>query len=162
MLPSSITAIMLAAVLFVGFLSSSLATAQLEQQQLPPATTTPTPGAPGTPQDPAVIIDRPTAARLAAEDPYFARFEQVLNMCMEGVLSGAVTMTATQCASSMQQGADRWCGLEFFDALKCEYATNMVTQFNKMAGILSSFGMEELPSFEELAPGQPNPFLTPP
>jgi hypothetical protein len=30
--------------------------------------------------EPQVIIDRPTAARLTAEDPYFARFEQVSNL----------------------------------------------------------------------------------
>jgi hypothetical protein len=42
MLPSSITAIMLAAVLFVGFFPSSLATAQLQQQQQQQQTTTTT------------------------------------------------------------------------------------------------------------------------
>jgi hypothetical protein len=42
MLPSSITAIMLAAVLFVGFFPSSLATAQLQQQQTTATTTTTT------------------------------------------------------------------------------------------------------------------------
>ncbi len=127
-----------------------------------PPTSTPSPGALGTPQDPAAIIDRPTAERLAAEDPYFAQFEKVVEMCTIGVLSGTVTMTASQCASSMQQGADRWCGIQYFDALKCELATKMVTEFNKMAGILGNFGLQEIPSFDELAPGQTNPFAPTP
>ena len=120
------------------------------------ATTTPPPAGEQAQQQ-GVIIDRPTAARLAAEDPYFARFEQVLDLCMHGTVSGTVSMTATQCRDSLKQGADRWCGIEFFDALKCEYATALVASYNRLVG---TFGNQEIPSFGELFPGEPNPFST--
>ena len=69
-------------------------------------TTTPT-AATTTADEPKVVIDRPTtAARLAAEDPYFARFEQVFDSCMD-LPFGNATTTPAQCQSSLQQGADR-------------------------------------------------------
>jgi hypothetical protein len=64
MLPSSITAIMLAAVLFLGFLpSSSLATAQLEQQQQTTTTTTTT-----TPPPSSLSITSTTIPPLTPEE----------------------------------------------------------------------------------------------
>ena len=99
--------------------------------------------------EPKVIIDRPTAARLAAEDPYFARFEQVLDSCMDLPLGNA-TITPAQCQSSMQQGADRWCGIEFYDALKCEYASELVRQFNRINSLLGGFGLDQVPNMSDL------------
>jgi hypothetical protein len=119
----------------------------------PPATTAPTtPSSPTSPStqsqqplspttppsgsgDTGVIIDRPTAERLAAEDPYFARFEQILENC-SNLVFGSATITLEQCVTSIQAGADRWCGFEFYDQLKCEYASFMAQQFNKMQGTL--------------------------
>ena len=109
-------------------------------QALPPTTaTTPTipPGTtpPAAQSTTAPIIDRQTAAQLAAQDHAFARFEQILAFCNNLVFSNA-TITLEQCATSLQDGADRWCGLEFYDPLKCEYASFMAQQYNKMVGIL--------------------------
>jgi len=106
---------------------------QQPAQTAPPVTTQPT--TPSSPSTSGVIIDRPTAARLAAEDPYFARFEQILANC-NNLVSGTATITLEQCVTSLQDGADRWCGLEFYDALKCEYASFMVQQYNKIQGTL--------------------------
>ena len=108
---------------------------QQPTQTAPPITASP-PTTPSTPpSDSEVIIDRPTAARLAAEDPYFARFEQILENC-NNLVFGTATITLEQCVTSLQDGADRWCGLEFYDALKCEYASFMVQQYNKIQGTL--------------------------
>jgi hypothetical protein len=96
----------------------------------PPMTTTTTNTTEGK-----VIIDRPTAARLAAQDPVFARFEQILANC-NNLVFGNATITLEQCVTSLQAGADRWCGLEFYDPLKCEYASVLAQQYNKMMGIL--------------------------
>jgi hypothetical protein len=52
------------------------------------------------------------------------------------LLFGTATITLEQCVTSLQAGADRWCGFEFYDALKCEYASFMAQQFNKMRGTL--------------------------
>jgi hypothetical protein len=111
----------------------------------PPPPTTTASTTPNTTANDAskVIIDRPTAARLAAQDPYFARFEQILANC-NNLLFGNATITLEQCASSMQQGADRWCGFEFYDSLKCEYASFMAQQYNKMLGILGGNLFNEL------------------
>jgi hypothetical protein len=95
--------------------------------------------------EPNVIIDRPTAARLAAEDPYFATFEQVLDSCMD-LIFGNATITPAQCQTTMQQGADRWCGLEFYDQLKCNYASEMTRQFNRINNLLGGFGLDQVPN----------------
>lgn len=96
----------------------------------PPGTTPP-----ATPSTSGVIIDRQTAAQLAAQDPAFARFEQILANC-NNLLFGTATITLEQCATSLQAGADRWCGFEFYDPLKCEYASLIAQQYNKMVGTL--------------------------
>jgi hypothetical protein len=95
--------------------------------------------------EPQVIIDRPTAARLAAEDPYFARFEQAFDSCMD-LPFGNATITPAQCQLSLQQGADRWCGIEFYDQLKCEYASELVRQFNRINSLLGGLGLYQVPN----------------
>src|SRR3712207_5386918 len=105
-------------------------------------TTTPPPTTTAA-DEPKVIIDGPTtAARLAAEDSYFARLEQVFDSCMNLPFRDA-TITPAQCQSSLQQGADRWCGIEFYDALKCEYASELVRQFNHINNRLGAFGLDQ-------------------
>lgn len=114
-------------------------------------TTTTTPPPPTTTADePKVVIDRPTtAARLAAEDLYFARFEQVFDSCMD-LPFGSATTTPAQCQSSLQQGADRWCGIEFYDALKCKYASELVRQFSPINNLLRAFGLDQVPNIFDL------------
>jgi hypothetical protein len=104
-------------------------------------TTTPT-AATTTADEPKVVIDRPTtASRLAAKDPYFARFEQVFDSCMD-LPFGNATTTPAQCQSSLQQGADRWCGIEFYEALKCKHASELVRQFSYVNNLLGAFGLD--------------------
>jgi len=115
--------------------TSSSEQSQQPTQTAPPITASPPTTSSTSPSTSGVIIDRPTAARLAAEDPYFARFEQILENCNNLVFDTA-TITLEQCATSLQEGADGWCGFEFYDQLKCEYASFMVQQYNKIQGTL--------------------------
>jgi hypothetical protein len=96
----------------------STPTSPSSQSQQPTQTAPPTTGnPPTTPSSPStseVIIDRPTAARLAAEDPYFTRFEQILENC-NNLVFGTAPIMLEQYVTSIQAGADRWCGFEFYD-----------------------------------------------
>jgi hypothetical protein len=73
---------------------------QQPTQTAPPMTATPPTTSSTPPSTSGVIIDRPTAARLAAEDPYFARFEQLLANC-NNLLFGTATITLEQFVSSI-------------------------------------------------------------
>jgi hypothetical protein len=46
---------------------------------------------------------------------------------------GNATITPAQCSATMQHGADRWCGLEFYDQLKCQCASEMANNSIKSA-----------------------------
>jgi hypothetical protein len=96
---------------------------------------------------------------LAAEDPVFARFEQVLDSCSD-LPFGNATITPAQCQSSLQQGADRWCGIEFYDQLKCQYASEMVKHFNRINNILGGLGLDTVPPL--LSPDPPYSPIIPP
>ena len=124
----------------------------------PPQTTTTTP--PSTPPSSppstssstsqGVVIDRQTAAQLAAQDPAFANFDSVMTTCFDQAMtpeSTAHRVTYEQCAKTAQEAADRWCGLEFYDALKCEYASRLAENYKKIAGILGPGGSD---TFEKL------------
>jgi hypothetical protein len=60
--------------------------------------------------------------QMAAKDPAFANFRAMNDNCIKALDSG-VTLPPTpdQCSSAYQAASDRWCGLEAYDAIKCEH-----------------------------------------
>ena len=125
----------IAALVVVTFQSTAVPRAYAQTTTTPPPT-----------QESAMttIIDRPTAARLAAQDPYFASFEAMLKQCNDMALYGNSSITMQQCEITAQQGADRWCGLEFYDAKKCEYASVIALAFGRVNSILGGTDLSQI------------------
>jgi hypothetical protein len=117
--------------------------------QFVPSTTPPSVAAPPSTSTNPAIIDNATAEVLAAQDPVFQRFQQIVEQCGNTML-GTASMTPDQCVASMQAGADRWCGLEFYDAQKCQHASEWVRLFSRLNNVLGSYGLDKIPSLDQL------------
>jgi hypothetical protein len=60
--------------------------------------------------------------RLQSEDPSFKAFGEIFIECGDSAVFGNGSFSHIQCLTSMQDGIDKWCGIEAYDVLKCEYA----------------------------------------
>jgi hypothetical protein len=99
----------------------------------------------------------PAFQSAVATDPQFARYVQIGDMCMDRLFAGNATINPIQCETSLQQGADLWCGFESFDQIKCDYASQMSLAFKNfnrdMDSILGPGGSGNVPSGKELLEG---------
>jgi hypothetical protein len=51
-------------------------------------------------------------------------------------------MTSAQCDTTLQQGVDKWCGIEAFHEQKCEWASFWAGHYSQMNSALEAFGGE--------------------
>jgi hypothetical protein len=86
-------------------------------------------------------------ANMSAQDPEFAAFQEVLDMCqgyslpLEEMHRNNATMTYDQCVRTMQQSVDKWCSLAAYQKDKCETASlqfGTFTAFNEIQDILNA------------------------
>lgn len=63
---------------------------------------------------------------------------------------GQAQMTPQQCQDSIQAGADRWCGLEFYDSVKCQHATEFAMLFGNLNSVLSKYEFSQIPDITNL------------
>jgi hypothetical protein len=71
--------------------------------------------------------------RLQSEDPSFQAFGDILLNCAEGTVFGNGSFSHIQCLSNLQDGIDKWCGIEAYDELKCEYSQTAMGMYQGIA-----------------------------
>jgi hypothetical protein len=80
-------------------------------------------------------------AQLEAEDPSFAAFNDIFDTCSDNILYGNGTIPHFQCMQSLQQGVDKWCGIENFHQLKCENASSLFAIYRDNYNLFTNLGI---------------------
>jgi hypothetical protein len=106
-------------------------------------------------QDPpsGAALPNDVKERLIAEDPLFARYTQIGEQCANSLIQGSrgAGISPAQCTQTLQEGADRWCGLEGYHADKCRYASGLSAIWERaMGNTIGQYGLNELPSLDDL------------
>jgi plastocyanin len=88
-------------------------------------------------------------ANLSAQDPEFAAFQEMLDMCRgynlppnQRHLNNA-TISYDQCVRTMQQSVDKWCSLAAYQEDKCETASLEFSTFTAFNEIMNILGLDE-------------------
>jgi hypothetical protein len=74
---------------------------------------------------------------LAAQDPQFKSFTEIWRNCMNDLTRDNGTISPSQCQTSFDEATSKWCGIEAYDAKKCEHATDLVSAYNITSGALA-------------------------
>lgn len=56
-----------------------------------------------------------------------------LGLRLDGLVFGNGTLSHIQCMQSMQQGIDKWCGIEAYHVVKCEYSQTAVGMYQGLS-----------------------------
>jgi hypothetical protein len=72
--------------------------------------------------------------QLQAQDPKFANFETILDQCYNNGDSDPSNdiIPHSQCLARLEEASAAWCGIETYDAKKCDYVSNQSTWYESM------------------------------
>ena len=77
--------------------------------------------------------------QLQAQDPKFANFEAILDQCYNNGDADPTNniIPHSQCQARLEEASAAWCGVETYDAIKCDYVSNQSTWYEAMYSIFS-------------------------
>jgi hypothetical protein len=80
-------------------------------------------------------------AQLRAEDPSFDAFHNIMDLCTDNTLYGNGTISHFQCIQSLQEGVDKWCGIENYHKDKCESASLTLSLYVSTYELFTNLGI---------------------
>jgi hypothetical protein len=80
-------------------------------------------------------------AQLRAEDPSFDAFHNIMDLCTDNTLYGNRTISHFQCIQSLQEGVDKWCGIENYHKDKCESASLTLSLYVSTYELFTNLGI---------------------
>ena len=86
-------------------------------------------------------LSNPEVQTLAAQDPQFKAFTDIWQNCVTNLGYGNGTISQSQCMATFDQATGKWCGLEEYHPEKCKHATDMVSGYGLVQGVLSTVGL---------------------
>ena len=86
-------------------------------------------------------LSNPEVQTLAAQDPQFKAFTDIWQNCVTNLGYGNGTISQFQCTATFDQATGKWCGLEEYHPEKCKHATDIVSGYGLVQGILSTVGL---------------------
>lgn len=86
-------------------------------------------------------LSNPEVQTLAAQDPQFKAFTDIWQKCVTNLGYGNGTISQFQCTATFDQATGKWCGVEEYHPEKCKHATDMVSGYGLVQGVLSTVGL---------------------